>query len=105
VFRVGDLVAESFRPYWHYGYDSYYYGYGEYYGEEDDYWSKPPPTRLIVGLVVEVETRTPYQHEYGVTPYTVYRVRWLNTPYGDWRDGRYFYESELKLLSSVEEKE
>ena len=103
MFKVGDLVAEDYRPYWYYGLDDYYYGYG-YHSGDDDYWSKPPTAKEIVGIVVEVTTREPYHmSDYSVNPRNLYRVKWLNSPYGDWRDWRYFYESELKLLSSVED--
>ena len=103
MFKVGDLVAESYRPYWYYGMDSFYYGYGYGYDfRDEDYWTKPPHAGgVVVGLVVEVTTREPYPTEYHVALSTVYRVKWLNAPYGDWRDWRYFYEDELKLLSSV----
>ncbi len=99
MFRVGDLVTESDRSLWYFGFGGYY---DSYWGDSKLMRPKRSQSSPIIGFVTEVIEKEPTDLDYRVTAHNVYRVKWLNPPYGNWQVWRHYYEEELSLISAIE---
>ena len=102
MFRVGDLVTESDRSLWYFGFGGYHDSYWGDWGDSKLMRPKRSQSEPIIGFVIEVIEKHPTELDYHVTAHHVYRVKWLNPPQGNWQAWRHYYEEELNLISAIE---